>query len=129
MGVKVLVMDDEEDTLNMLAMTLKFAGYDVVTADTGHKTLALAVAQKPEVIILDVMMPDFSGIEVLKRLKLLLPALPPVIFLSASIRAADRDESRAIGAFTYLVKPVPRQKLIDTLKDALARARSSGAAG
>lgn len=129
MSVKVLVMDDEQDTLNMLAMTLRYAGYDVVTADTGQKTLELAVAHKPEAIILDVMMPDFSGIEVLKRLKLLLPALPPVIFLSASIRHADRDESLAIGAFTYLVKPVPRQKLVDTLKEALAGARASGAAG
>lgn len=120
MAQKILVMDDEQDTLNMLAMTLKFAGYEIHTADTGQKALEMAAELKPAAIILDVMMPDLSGIEVLRRLKQNLPALPPVIFLSASVRAADREEGMAAGAYTYLVKPVPRQKLVETLKAALS---------
>jgi two-component system, OmpR family, response regulator len=120
MGVKVLIMDDEQDTLNMLAMTLKFSGYEVATAETGLKALALVADFKPEVIILDVMMPDITGIEVLRRLKQSLTKTPPTIFLSASIKPSDQADGLAAGAFTYLVKPVLRQKLIETLKAALA---------
>jgi two-component system OmpR family response regulator len=120
MGAKILIMDDEVDTLNMLAMTLKFSGYEIATAETGKQALALVPTFNPDVIILDVMMPDISGIEVLKKLKQTLPVVPPTIFLSASIKPADQAEGIAAGAYTYLVKPVLRQKLIETLKLALA---------
>jgi two-component system OmpR family response regulator len=120
MTTKILVMDDEVDTLNMLAMTLRFAGYEVATATTGQKTLALCDEFKPDLIFLDVMMPDISGIDVLKMLKQRWPQLPPVVFLSASIRSEDIEAGLAAGAHTYLVKPVLRQKLIDTVKSALS---------
>jgi len=124
MGVKVLIMDDEQDTLNMLAMTLKFSGYEVATAETGLQALKLAEEFKPDLIVLDIMMPDITGIEVLKRLKKSMPKTPPTIFLSASIKPADQADGLAAGAFTYLVKPVLRQKLIETLKAALASAQA-----
>ncbi len=122
MATKVLIMDDEADTLNMLAMTLRFSGYEVAIAETGQKTLQLVADFKPEVIILDVMMPDLSGIDVLRQLKQTLPKVPPVIFLSASVKPADQKDGLAAGAFTFLVKPVLRQKLIETIKAALASA-------
>jgi two-component system OmpR family response regulator len=120
MAVKVLVMDDEADTLNMLAMTLRLSGYDVATAETGKKAISLTESYKPDIIVLDVMMPDITGIEVLRQLKKNLPKAPPAIFLSASIKASDQADGMAAGAFTYLVKPVLRVKLIETIKAALA---------
>lgn len=120
MAVKVLVMDDEADTLNMLAMTLRLSGYEVATAETGKKTLGLVESFKPDVIVLDIMMPDITGIDVLKQLKKTLVKVPPTIFLSASIKPADQADGIAAGAFTYLVKPVLRVKLIETIKAALA---------
>ncbi|MBM4423883.1 MAG: response regulator [Chloroflexi bacterium] len=68
MRKRILIMDDEPDTLTMLSMTLKLAGYDVATAETGQKALALAGEFKPDAMILDVMMPDISGIDVLSRI-------------------------------------------------------------
>lgn len=123
MSIKVLIMDDESDTLNMLAMTLRFSGYEVAVAETGLKALGLAETFKPDVIILDVMMPDITGIEVLRRLKQSQPKTPPTIFLSASVKPSDQVEGMAAGAFTYMVKPVLRQKLIETIKAALASAQ------
>lgn len=120
MSTKILIMDDEVDTLTMLAMTLKFSGYEVATAETGAQAITLVTEFQPDVIILDVMMPDISGIDVLKRLKQTLAVVPPTIFLSASVRPSDQAEGLAAGAYTYLVKPVLRQKLVETLKLALA---------
>ncbi len=120
MRKKILIMDDEQDTLNMLALTLKFSGFDVVTADTGQKAIELVGEHQPDAIILDVMMPDLSGIEVYKAIKKHVPNTPPVIFLSASIRPQDQVAGLEAGAYTYLVKPVLREKLIETVRAALA---------
>ncbi len=120
MGKKILVMDDEQDTLSMLAMTLRFSGFDVQTATTGKRAIDLATEGNPDLIILDVMMPDISGIDVLRAIKKQIAAPPPVIFLSASIRPEDKQQGLAEGAFTFLVKPVLRERLLETLKAALA---------
>jgi two-component system, OmpR family, response regulator len=120
MRQKILIMDDEQDTLSMLALTLKFSGFDVATAESGQKAIELVSQFQPDAIILDVMMPDLTGIEVLKTIKQQVPEMPPVIFLSASIRTKDQQAGLEAGAFTYLVKPVSREKLIETVKAALA---------
>lgn len=119
MRKKILIMDDEQDTLSMLAMTLKFSGFDVATASSGQEAIEQASEYQPDVIILDVMMPDLSGIEVFKAIKAQLPDTPPVIFLSASIRPKDQLAGMEAGAHTYLVKPVMREKLIEVVKAAL----------
>lgn len=120
MRKKILIMDDEQDTLNMLALTLKFSGFDVATADTGQKAIELVNEYRPDAMILDVMMPDLSGIEVYKIIKKQAPNTPPTIFLSASIRPQDQVAGLEAGAFIYLVKPVLREKLIETVRAALA---------
>ncbi|MEK7312437.1 MAG: response regulator [Chloroflexota bacterium] len=120
MRKKILIMDDEQDTLTMLSMTLKLAGYEVASAETGQKAISLIPEFKPDALILDVMMPDISGIDVLDAVKKQIAILPAVIFLSASVRNEDVDAGMAAGAYTYLVKPVLREKLIETVKAALA---------
>lgn len=120
---KILIMDDESDTLTMLGMTLKLAGYQVASADTGQKALAIVPEFQPDLLILDVMMPDISGIDVLNAVKQQYAAAPAVIFLSASVRNEDVDAGMAAGAYTYLFKPVLRDKLIETVKAALEARR------
>jgi two-component system OmpR family response regulator len=101
-------------------MTLRFSGFDVLTATTGKRAIELATEGSPDLIILDVMMPDISGIDVLRTIKKIISAPPPVIFLSASIRPEDKQQGLAEGAFTFLIKPVLRERLLETLKAALA---------
>jgi two-component system OmpR family response regulator len=120
MRKKILIMDDEQDTLTMLSMTLKLAGYEVASAETGQKAISLIPEFKPDALILDVMMPDISGIDVLDAVKKQIAILPAVIFLSASVRNEDVNAGMAAGAYTYLFKPVLREKLIETVKAALA---------
>ena len=117
---KILLMDDEHDTLNMLAMMLRLSGFDVATAETGQKAVALAAEFKPDALILDVNMPDISGIEVLRQIRSQSASQPTAIFLSASIRPGDQEAGLAAGAYAYLIKPVLREKLIATVKEALA---------
>jgi len=120
MGKKILIIDDEVDTLNLLSMTLSLAGYDTAKADNGQAGIALISEFEPDAIILDVMMPEQSGIDVLNTIKKLFVNPPPVIIFSARGRIEDMVEGMEAGAFKYLVKPVSRDKLLETVKSALA---------
>jgi two-component system OmpR family response regulator len=119
MAAKILIVDDERDTLLLLGKTLQFAGYEVATAENGRKALALVPEFNPDVILLDMMMMDLSGLEVLNRLRKQEVNPPPVIILSAAGRADEIEEGLQAGAYKYLVKPTPRDKLLETIKSAL----------
>ena len=119
MGKKILIIDDEVDTLNLLGMTLSLAGYETAKADNGQTGVSLISEFEPDVIILYVMMPEQSGIEVLNTIKKLFVSPPPVIIFSARGRIEDMVEGMEAGAFKYLVKPVSRDKLLETVKSAL----------
>ncbi|MBI3243016.1 MAG: response regulator [Chloroflexi bacterium] len=119
MGGKILVVDDEGETLNLLKATLVLEGYEVAAAITGKAGVELASEFRPDVILLDVMMPDLTGLEVLEIIKKQLKSPPPVIFLSAAGRVDDIDVGLKAGAYKYLVKPIPRATLIETVKSAL----------
>ncbi len=120
MAKKILIIDDESDTLNLLATTLNVAGYDTAKANSGSLGLSLITELKPDVVILDVMMPEQSGLEVLATMKKILSNPPPVIIFSARGRIEDMVDGMEAGAFKYLVKPVSREKLLETVKAALA---------
>jgi DNA-binding response OmpR family regulator len=124
MGKKVLIIDDEPDTLNLLGTTLGLAGYETAKAADGRSGIARITEFEPDVIILDVMMPDQSGIEVLNTIKRMFVEPPPVIIFSARGRVEDMVEGMEAGAFKYLVKPVSRDKLLETIKNALAAQRN-----
>ena len=119
MSGKVLVIDDEAETLSLLKATLQLAGYEVAAALTGQAGITLAVEFRPDVILLDVMMPDLTGIEVLESIKKQLKNPPPIVILSAAGRIDDIEEGMKAGAHKYLVKPVPRDTLLETVKSAL----------
>ena len=122
MAEKILVVDDEPDTLSLLGMTLARAGYTVLKAATAKACLDLAHKEQPDLIILDVMLPDGSGVDVLKTLRAE-QATPPVIFFTAKGRAEDMSDGIQAGAYKYLVKPTSREKLLETIKAALAEVK------
>lgn len=118
MPERILVVDDEPDTVSLLSLTLGRAGYTVIKATSGRAGLDIAARERPDLIILDIMMPDLSGLEVLKALRHLY-AVPPVIFFTAKSRVEDMVEGMEAGAYRYLVKPTSREKLLETVKAAL----------
>lgn len=119
MPEKILVVDDEPDTVSLLGLTLSRAGYTVIKATSGRTGLEIARRERPDLIILDIMMPDLSGLDVLKDLRQVYP-VPPVIFFTAKSRVEDMVEGMEAGAYKYLVKPTSREKLLETVRAALA---------
>jgi DNA-binding response OmpR family regulator len=118
MPEKILVVDDEPDTVSLLSLTLNRAGYTVLKATGGKACLDIAAKEKPDLVILDIMMPDMNGLDVLRELRKIY-AVPPVIFFTAKSRVEDMVEGMEAGAYRYLVKPTSREKLLETVKAAL----------
>jgi len=120
MSEKILVVDDEPDTLSLLGMTLGRAGYSVVKASDGQMGLEQAIKERPNLIILDMMMPVMSGLDMLRALRTSYEApLPPVIMFTAKSRVEDVVEGMEAGVYRYLVKPTSREKLLEAVKAAL----------
>jgi DNA-binding response OmpR family regulator len=110
------VVDDEPDTLGLVQLTLETAGYRVSGAASGGEAVLQAQQQAFDLILLDVMMPDLSGLEVYRRLQATLTTVPPVVFLTAKNRPEDREAGEGLGAAAYLVKPITRGQLLDVLR-------------
>lgn len=121
---KVLVVDDDPDTLHLTTLMLQRAGFEVIGARSGMQALDLVRTEKPEAVILDVMMPQRSGLEVLHTLRATHPWPPPVILFTAKGALEDMVTGREAGAFRYLVKPAPKEKVLEAVRDAVAAYRS-----
>lgn len=118
----ILVVDDEPDILNLLEYNLKKAGYAVLQAKDGPEAIGLAVKKQPDLILLDVMLPDMEGTEVLKRLKSSAATAPiPVIMLTAKGEEIDKVVGFELGAEDYITKPFSPRELILRLKAVLNR--------
>ena len=119
---KSLLAEDEKQIGDMVAFKLTNSGHEVVRARDGEEALALAAAQRPDLIILDVMMPALNGFEVLRRLKAD-PALAPtpVIMLTAKGRERDVLTGLAAGAADYVVKPFSLKELTARIDAALRK--------
>ena len=121
---RVLVVDDEPQILRALETTLRGAGYEVETAPDGETALTRAAARPPEAVILDLVLPDRSGIEVCRELRTWLDA--PVIVLSAVGEERDKVEALDAGADDYVTKPFGIDELLARLRAALRRASAPG---
>ncbi len=107
---KILVVDDEPNALKMLTLALKVEGYDVETATSGEEALELAVRYRPDLILLDVMMPKMDGYEVCRRLRRMLDfAEIPVLFLSARGQVEDKVQGLRAGGTAMSQSPYPRR--------------------
>jgi len=118
-GPRVLVVDDEQQILRALRTSLRGAGYDVETADTVEGALAAAAMRPPEVLILDLVLPDGSGIDVTRELRTWTNA--PVIVLSAVGEEREKVAALDAGADDYVTKPVGIDELLARLRAVLRR--------
>jgi CheY-like chemotaxis protein len=114
----VLIVDDEEDIRELARISLeRVGGLQVIAASSGQQGLELALAEQPDAILLDAMMPGMDGPATLERLK----ADPdtaaiPVVFLTGSVQEVERDRFMALGALGLLAKPFDPMKLADELR-------------
>jgi len=128
---KILVVEDEPDIRELLADLMHDAGYDVVEASDGRSALEKACAERPDIVLLDLVLPLLDGFEVLERLKSR-PATRtiPVIVVSARQQGHQQERARNAGAFAYITKPWRTGELESKVKDAEMAGRSpSGAVG
>src|ERR1700728_5486150 len=120
---RVLVVDDDPQLLRALRINLSVRGYEVITAPTGSRAPALAAEHPPQVVILDLGMPDISGIEVLAGLRGWLTA--PVIVLSARTDSSDKVGALDAGADDYVTKPFGMDEFLARLRAAVRRSAAS----
>src|SRR5450759_2772096 len=113
--VRVLVVDDEPSLAELLASVLRYEGWDIRTAADGASAVRAAREFRPDAVVLDVMLPDFSGLEVLRRLRADLPRVC-VLFLTARDAVEDRVAGITAGGDDYVTKPF-------SLGEGLARLR------
>jgi pilus assembly protein CpaE len=110
---KILVVDDEPDALRMVKLTLSSEGYEVVTGSDGEEAIRVAALERPDLILLDVMMPKMNGYEVTRRLRRV-PELAkvPILFLSARGQVVDKVEGLRAGGNDYVTKPADPVELV-----------------
>lgn len=121
---RILVVDDEDNLRTMLVAALKFEGYDVVAAADGREGLRSVKESKPDLIVLDVMMPELDGFGMLKRLRES-GDRTPVVFLTAKDTSADAVAGLGLGADDYLAKPFSLEELVARVEAVMRRVDSS----
>lgn len=111
---KILVVDDEPDVVSLLKMRLESAGYEVITASNGEEGLQRAIEEKPDLVLLDIIMPVVDGNELCWLLKDDVRTRHlPVIMLTAKGTKFDRMYGLAAGAMEYITKPYDTQELLE----------------
>ena len=127
-GERILVVDDEPDIIALVAYHLARSGYRVSTAATGTEALQAARDEQPALVVLDLMLPELSGFEVLERLRAdRALADTPVLMLTARRDEPDRVQGLSLGADDYLVKPFSPQELVLRVRNILRRSRTKTA--
>lgn len=118
----VLIIEDEEDAAELFAEMMRVSGYRVIKTSRSTPAIGMMTAEKPDVVLLDIMMPEISGLDILRQMRRD-PALAniPVVVITAKGMPADIKNGMEAGAFTYLTKPVG---FLD-LKEAVERAIGS----
>jgi two-component system, OmpR family, response regulator len=117
---RLLVVDDEETILGLLSGSLRFAGFEVATAASGAEALRAAAASRPDLVLLDVTMPDGDGFEVVRRMRACGPDVP-VIFLTARDAVQDRVTGLALGGDDYVTKPFSLEEVLERIRAVLRR--------
>jgi two-component system phosphate regulon response regulator PhoB len=127
---RILVVEDETDIRDLLAFNLKQEGYEVAAAETGTRGLEELQRFSPELVLLDLMLPDISGVEVCRRIRGTAQAQPAVIMLTAKGEEIDRVVGFEVGADDYVVKPFSVRELLLRVRARLQEvaARGTGAA-
>ena len=119
-NVRVLVVDDESNLTELLSMALRYEGWDIKSAGTGSSAVRVAKEFKPDTVVLDMMLPDFDGMEVLRRLRDDDPTLP-VLFLTARDAVEDRIAGLTAGGDDYVTKPFSLEEVVARVRALLRR--------
>lgn len=118
--INVLVVDDEAVLAEMVSMALRYEGWNITTAADGASAVAAARTNRPDVVVLDVMLPDMSGLEVLRKLREQNPHLP-VLLLTAKDAVEDRIAGLTAGGDDYVTKPFSIEEVVLRLRALLRR--------
>ncbi len=119
---KILVVDDEKRMVRFIQLNLEQDGFQVITAFNGSEALEQVRTQLPDLILLDIMMPDINGFEVLKKIREVNPV--PVIMLTAKGEEDDRIQGLELGADDYITKPFSPRELVSRIRAVLRRTES-----
>ena len=121
---KILIVEDEPNMVTGLRDNFEFEGYEVLTAGDGVAGLERALRESPDLVLLDVMMPRMSGLDVCKQLKAKRPTIP-IIMLTARGQEVDKVVGLELGADDYVTKPFSIRELVARVKAVLRRARTA----
>ncbi len=114
---RILVADDDPVILRLIQVNLELEGYQVLTANNGEEALEQATAEKPDLVILDIMMPRLDGYQTCERLKAEdMTKDIPVVFLSAKAQQADIEKGKSYGVEEYLTKPFDPTELLEVVE-------------
>ncbi|HEY0869240.1 MAG TPA: response regulator, partial [Acidothermaceae bacterium] len=118
----ILVVDDDADIVRFVEMNLRLEGYRVLVARDGVEALEMVTAEVPDLVLLDVMMPGFDGVEVTRRLRAdSRTSTLPIIMLTAKTLSADRVLGLTTGADDYIIKPFDTLELVARVRSTLRR--------
>ncbi|MEI6727627.1 MAG: response regulator transcription factor, partial [Actinomycetes bacterium] len=127
-GERILVVEDDPNILRGLDLNLAMEGYRVRTAADGEEGLRIARTERPDLLIVDVMLPRLGGLELVRELRKEDPDMP-ILILSAKGQEQDKVAGLALGADDYVVKPFGLRELLARIGAALRRPRAQGATG
>ena len=116
---RILIVDDEPKMVELISLNLKLEGFEVITASDGYQALEKVTREMPDLVLLDIMMPDMDGFETLKQIREI--ASVPVIFLSVKNEEYDRVRGLDLGADDYITKPFSPRELVSRIKAVLRR--------
>ena len=126
MASRVLVVDDERNIRELVGAALRYEGFEVVLAERGREAIERAVEERPDLVVLDVMLPDIDGFEVLRRLRADSPDVP-VLFLTARDAVEERVAGITAGGDDYVTKPFSLEEVVARLRGLLRRAAAATA--
>jgi two-component system OmpR family response regulator len=119
-AIKALVVDDEEPLADLVSMALRYEGWEVKAAHTVAEAVKVHTTFKPDIAVLDIMLPDGDGLGLLKSLRSVDPTLP-VLFLTAKDAVEDRVQGLTLGGDDYVTKPFSLEELVARLRSVLRR--------
>jgi two-component system OmpR family response regulator len=125
---RLLVVDDEPNIVELLSASLRYAGFEVAGAMTGAQAVNRAAQFRPDLVLLDVMLPDMDGFDVLRRLRSQRPDVP-VLFLTARDATEDKVTGLTVGGDDYVTKPFSLEEVIARIRALLRRSGRSTTAG
>lgn len=122
MVARILCVEDNPQNMRLVRKILKHEGYEVLEAEDGASGLAIAEAEKPDLILMDINLPDIDGLEVTKLIKAQAHLVHiPIVALTANAMYGDEERCLAAGCDGYIAKPVSKEKLVSSIEAYLSR--------